>query len=111
MRNSLTKRSRARIAPLLSFGLPESSNFTPPRVSPTNPSAALRAEPSESAASASLLCVANVLRDVLIREDVSEKRFLRDEVRDGIDRMCRTLEYLADRQKLFELSEFLFPTR
>ena len=72
------------------------------RVSPTSPSAALHAAPSASAPSAELRRVRAILELMLLREDVADSPTLADEVCDGLDRACRTLEYLAGKQAQYE---------
>jgi hypothetical protein len=96
------KPSRAsNVGPTL-FGPQTSSAITPRSVSATLPSAANPVAPKSATASADLLRARHLLREVLIREDVTEEELLLDEVRDGLDQVCRILEYLAGQQQLFE---------
>jgi hypothetical protein len=97
-----TKRSAVRTAEPTLFGPRESSAFTPQRNLPTSPSAAYPADPKSDAPSADILRAQWLLRDVLLREDVTEDVLLADEVRDGLDQVCRLLDHLAGQQHMFE---------
>lgn len=74
-----------------------------PRVSPISPNAAPHAEPKTSASpSAEIQRVRATLQLMVMREDVADSATLAEEVYDGLDRVCRTLEYLAGKQSQFE---------
>jgi hypothetical protein len=98
MRGLKTKRSNARIADPTLFGPRASSNFSPPRVSTTNPNGAPLAAPNTSAPSADIRRVRKLLAEMVLAEDCNDFAALADEVYDGLDRVCRTLDYLADKQ-------------
>jgi hypothetical protein len=84
------------------FGPEANRNSLPQNVSPTRPNAASSAASATGTISADLLRARWLLHDVLMREDVTEEVLLLDEVRDGLDQVCRTLEHLAGQQHLFE---------
>lgn len=99
------KRSCARSAGPTLFGPQANSSSSPRTDSATGPNVASPVAPRNPAtgtASADLLRARFLLCDVLIREDVTEEVLLLDEVRDGIDQVCRLLEHLAGQQQMFE---------
>lgn len=99
----MTKRSSVRIAAPTLFGPPASSASLPKSISPISPSAASHAEPRPSdIASVEIRRARAILELLLLREDVADSAMLADEVCDGIDRACRTLDYLAGKQSQFE---------